>query len=311
MNQKLWKLCFSPDGGGGAGGAAGGPAGAPEGGAQTGVNEQAPVAGEAKQRGRKGSLSNVVYGKDPAMMEGGKVEHDADAQETGKTQGKSYTDQDVQKIVGQRVGKLNQQLQTHQQTLQAQQPIIDLLMKRFNVTDASQLHDALMNNEHLWEDEAARKGKDWEDVRDSYARSTREEQLQSRIRELENQQHANETLQKWSQEAEVLKQTFPDFDLETEIENEEFAQLLQSGIPMGAAYKATHIDDIMRNAITYTYKTAQQQTADTIRARGMRPVENGMTGGAGVISKPDVNTWTRADREAAERQARSGRKVYL
>lgn len=313
MTKMLWKLCLSPDGGGGMGGAAGGPAAGAEGGAQAGVKSEAPVAGEAKQRGRKGNaLQNVVYGKDPQAMGQEGQEQAAAAQEPkGTEKGKSYTDADVQKIVGQRVGKLNQQLQTHQQTLNDQQPVIDLLMQRYGVKDAKGLMQALTDDEGLWQGEAARRGKSWEDVRDNAVQTSREAKLRARVEELENQQHAEQVMQRWSNEAEALKQTFPDFDLEKEFENEEFVGLLQSNVPMATAYKAVHMDEIMRNAISYTANTTRQQVADTVRARGMRPVENGMRSGAGVVAKPDVKSWSKQDRDEVERRAMRGEKIFL
>jgi hypothetical protein len=308
MIKKLFKLMYAPDGGG-AGGTAGGQAGGGEGVGQPGVNEGASVAGESRQRGRN-ALQSVVYGKQPQTQEQGNGQ-DAAAQDGESKQGKTYTDQDLQRIIGQRVGKMNTELQSHKKTIESQKPVMDLLMRRYGLQDTSGLMEALSNDEGLWQAEAARKGKAWEDVRDETAQATRVEALQKRVEELENQEKVNQKIAAWEQEAESLKATFPDFNIEKEFENEEFTKLLQMNVPMATAYKVLHMDDIMHNAVTYAAQTTAKATADTIRARGMRPTENGMASTAGVLAKPDVNTWTKKDREAAEKQARMGIKVYL
>jgi len=309
MKKRLLKLCFAPDGGAGAGGAAGGQTGAAEGMAQAGVKQGSPDAGEAGQRGRRGNgLGNVVYGKQLGAAQEGQ-EQAAAAQEPGKNQGKTYSDQDVQDIVSKRLGKVNQQLRSHQDTLKAQQPVIDLLMKRYGVKDAGALLEAVNQDEGMWREGADRRGVSWEDERDRTAQSVREAQMQARITELENQQHASEKLAQWETESNALKQMYPDFDLNTEIENQEFAKLLSVGYDLKTAYKVVHMDEIMNNGIAYAARTAQQQTADAIRARGMRPVENGMNSGAGKVFKTDISQTTREDRAEIARQVAMGKRI--
>ena len=52
--------------------------------------------------------------------------------------------------------------------------------------------------------------------------------------------------------------------------------------------------------------------AEHIRARGLRPAENGLgSGGAGIVVRPDVSRMSRADRAALAARAERGERVKL
>lgn len=308
IKRKLFNLCYAPDGGGGAGGTAGGQAPAAGGEAQAGVNG-APVAEGAEQRGRRGNaFANVVYGKQPGQ-EAQPQGQDATAGKEGTEKGKSYTDQDVQNIVRKRVDGLNRTIESHRATLDEQKPVIDLLMRRYGVQDVKGLTEAINADEGLWRSEAEKRGKDWQDLRDTTTQSVREEQLLQEIQRLRDESNARQVIDRWGQEAAALKAVYPDFDLDTEMQNEDFQKLLGLGWTVEKAYQSIHLDELMRNSIAYTYRTAQQHTADDIRARGMRPLENGMQSGAGVITKTSVKQTTRADRDEIDRRVLRGERI--
>ena len=47
-----------------------------------------------------------------------------------------------------------------------------------------------------------------------------------------------------SQEADELKNIYPDFDLEDELSNETFAKMLHLGFSVKNAFESTHIDEL-------------------------------------------------------------------
>ena len=52
--------------------------------------------------------------------------------------------------------------------------------------------------------------------------------------------------------------------------------------------------------------------SEHIRARGLRPAENGLgSGGAGIVVRPDVSRMSRADRAELAARAERGERVKL
>ena len=59
-------------------------------------------------------------------------------------------------------------------------------------------------------------------------------------------------------------------------------------------------------------RSAEQRVAEHIRARGLRPAENGLGGGgAGIVVRPDVSRMSRADRAELAARAERGERVTL
>lgn len=49
---------------------------------------------------------------------------------------------------------------------------------------------------------------------------------------------------KWEDQARRAKKTFPDLDLNVEMQNPKFCQLIGAGIDVGTAYQVTHIEEL-------------------------------------------------------------------
>lgn len=125
----------------------------------------------------------------------------------------------------------------------------------------------------------------------------------------EAQVHAQ--IEAWTQQAEEVKQAFPDFDLKAELGNETFTKLLSNGVNMQSAYVACHDAEILQGAMRYTAAEVRKATVGDIQARGTRPRENASSSQAAAKLKTDVSKLTKADREELSRRALSGETVYL
>lgn len=326
MKKRLLNLCFSPDGGAGAGGAAGGQAAPAQADGQAGVNDQASAAGEPQKRGRRGNpLANVVYGKQSLTTDQPAESQEApqqDAAAEGAEREQRWKDmiqgefkelygRDTSSIVSKRVDKLNSSLNAARADLEKQSPIMAMLMDKYGVQDVDKLQEAMRKDASLFREEAARRGVSEEDLAEQKWTHLENERLRAMVEQMQERENAGQMLNEWDRQSEALKAKFPDFDFHTECENEEFMNMLGVGVSVEAAYKAIHADELFNNAITYTAKTVQKQVADTIRARGNRPMENGMQSGAGIVVKDNVRLLTRADREEAERRALLGDRIYF
>lgn len=132
------------------------------------------------------------------------------------------------------------------------------------------------------------------------------------LRQQEEEARTQQTLLKWRQEEEAMRNTFPDFSLDEESGNEQFMQLLSSGVSMDAAYKCVHMDDIIGGTLQYAVAKTKEKVTNDIRARGLRPTENGAQGSvAARVVKKDPSTWTDKEMDDVIRRVRSGELITL
>lgn len=118
-------------------------------------------------------------------------------------------------------------------------------------------------------------------------------------------------LAKWNEQAEQLKAVYPDFDLETEAANADFAQLLGNGVDMRLAYEVIHRDELTEQSMRYAVQRTEKRVADSVRANGRRPAEGAGKGGAAAAIETDVSKMTKQQMEDLERRARRGERITL
>lgn len=99
----------------------------------------------------------------------------------------------------------------------------------------------------------------------------------------------------------------PDFVLESELENETFKQLYESGVSVSAAFNAAHFDELIETA----RREAVKATLDNIRARGSRTRESASSSSAGLNVKRDVSRLTRSEREQIARRVMAGEDIIF
>lgn len=114
----------------------------------------------------------------------------------------------------------------------------------------------------------------------------------------------------WLKESEALKSTVPDFDLRNELRsNKLFSRLLLSGVPLSTAYETVHKDEIISDAMHYTADAVRRETVKNIEAKGMRPVENGISSESAVVTSVDVNSLTSQDILKILKQVENGANI--
>ena len=123
---------------------------------------------------------------------------------------------------------------------------------------------------------------------------------------------AEEAAVRWSREADELTAQYPDFDLGAALSDPQFCALLRAGVDVRTAWFALHAQALLEAACVRAGRSAEQRVAEHIRARGLRPAENGLGGGgAGIVVRPDVSRMSRADRAALAARAERGERVKL
>ena len=90
------------------------------------------------------------------------------------------------------------------------------------------------------------------------------------------------------QNAEKTKSQFPDFDLETEMQDERFRRLCAANNgDTTAAYMACHWNEILPATVQMASKQIQKQTAQAVASNKARPIENGLSSQAPSVVQQD------------------------
>lgn len=183
-------------------------------------------------------------------------------------------------------------------------------------SNVDELLNALAKDDSLLEDVAFDKGMSTEAVRETLRDRQENARLQKELEKYRQEQieaqasrDAYNQYNEWMREAEELKQLYPNFNLENELNNEEFRNdLINSGKSLRKVYESAHLQEIIEGAIQTTAIKAREAVTNNIRSRGMRPTENGQRTGS-VKVKKDVNDLTDKDIDRLIARARAGEKV--
>ena len=131
----------------------------------------------------------------------------------------------------------------------------------------------------------------------------RQEQMRQ---EAQRQEQMRQHLLVLHQNAEKTKKQFPDFDLETEMQDERFRRLCAANNgDTTAAFMACHYDEIISNTVQMASRKIQAQTAQSVAFNQARPIENGISSKApSVVEHNFKNMSLQELRKFAEEQRR-------
>ena len=133
--------------------------------------------------------------------------------------------------------------------------------------------------------------------------------LKAQMEEAQRQENGKKLYATWMQQAEEAKQIYPSFNIETEMANPKFVDLLRSNIDVRTAYEVLHKDDIIRGAMQFTAQTVESKIAEKVASNGARPAENGMSSQSAAVVKSDVSQLSKADRAEIIRRVQRGEKI--
>lgn len=134
-------------------------------------------------------------------------------------------------------------------------------------------------------------------------------QIEAQKQEAEKQEQMRQQIMLLRQNAEKTKARFPDFDLDTEMQNEKFRRLcaVNNG-DTTSAYMACHWNEIIPAQVQLASRQAQIQTAQAVASNKARPIENGLSSSAPSVVNQDFKGMSLAELRAyADEQRRKGR----
>lgn len=198
-------------------------------------------------------------------------------------------------------------------------PIIRTMAQRYNIKPAADgsisiddLHNAIMNDNAAYEQEAFQRGMNVEDLKAL-------KRLEAENATLRAQNARTAEQREWDalmQQGEQVRQMYPDFDLDAEMQNPQFGRLLatmqKSGFPnaVRTAYEAVHREEIMGGAMRYAVAQTEQKISKSIQSGMRRPAENGTTQQAAAsVGTTDPSKLTRAQIEDIKKRAERGEKI--
>jgi len=299
------------EGAGGAGGGTG--AGGDAGGAPAaGQNNAAPAQPHTGAKGNP--LAGVQYGKDESAPAAGVQQINTDDrtakfEQLIKGEFKDLYDARVQDTIQKRLKGNEATVQKYN----ALAPVLDLLAGKYGVKadDVEALSKAIEDDETFYEDEALEKGISVEQVKAMRKMERENAALKAEMERSRTEEQAKAKFAALVQESDQVKAVYPSFDIDAEMQNPAFRQLVFSNIPLQTAYEVVHKDEIIPAAMQFTAQKVTEKVANSVRAGQRRPQEGAMAGASAVQRKSDVSQLTKADRaEIARRVARGERIVF-
>ena len=210
----------------------------------------------------------------------------------------------MQKAIKERVGEVKQL----QQQLQQQNDVIGLVAKKYCIsTDKmGDIREALESDDVFWEEAAADQGMTVDSYKKMVKLEAENEALHKAREEAERKNQKDAVFKKWDREAEELKRMYPQFDLQSEIQDKRFLDLMGAGIDMRTIYETLHHDEILPALMQQTAKAATKQQAAAARSGQMRPAENGMSSRPAAQTVKDPAKMTKEERQEYARRAARG-----
>lgn len=273
--------------------------------------------GAAPAGGGTGSVTGVATGNVANPATAGT----ADATPTGdsrpsfkdliKGDYKEEADEYIQNIVRSRV----RDSKRDKDLLSRQGDILGIVAAKYgldsNDLDLDALREKVSEDDSYFEDRAMEEGLTVDQYRRLHDAEQKAQSYEAQVAQQRREAEVQQQVAQWQEQAEQVKQVFPSFDLQSELQNETFRKLLSQGVNMQSAYVAMHDAEILQGAMQYTAQEVRKATANDIAARGGRPRENASSHRAAATVRTDVSKLTKADREALSRRAMSGEIINL
>lgn len=211
-----------------------------------------------------------------------------------KGKGKKAFGARTQKIIDGRFAKVKGQMQ----------PLQDLaavLYDKYGISDGDidALKQAVYDDNAMFNRQAMESGQSIQEYKDSFKAAQEQSQADAQA-EIEQQAEddnaaadaQNDIINAWQSQCDAVRTTYPDFDLQKELaDNEDFRDLLTGARPLTVeeARRLTYYDRDMAEITGKVAQSVKAKTANAIQNNRQRPPEGGLTRQGGIIPKKDVS----------------------
>ena len=135
------------------------------------------------------------------------------------------------------------------------------------------------------------------------------ERGRSMLQEIQRQQQQRQQFAEWDRQAAEMTAAFPAFDLNSELQNQDFIDALNRGYSVRDAFVSVHMEDILSGSMNMTAQQTRQSMVENMQKKAARPVENGMRRSAAVVRKSDPSKLTDKDMDKIWEEVESGGTV--
>lgn len=194
-------------------------------------------------------------------------------------------------------------------------PTLELLSQRYGVDvgNIEALNKAIEEDNSFYEDEALRLGIPVDELKKMRKMERENEMLRKERDERKAEEHAAreraQKYSKWVAEEAEAKKVYPNLSLDEEAKNQKFFNLINAGVDVKTAFEVVHRDEMIPTAMQFASERATQKVANSIRANGARPVENGNASQSATVSKTDPSKLSSSEFEEIRRRVRAGEKI--
>ena len=220
-----------------------------------------------------------------------------------KEEHKAYMD----KTIGERLKKYK----GIEDSLSQHKAILDIVASKYGVNADDEnflevLQQKIDADDSYYEDYAMEHDISTEEARRIVTMERKVKRVEAEREAQEKQEQMRQQIMLLRQNAEKTKAQFPQFDLDTEMQDEKFRRLcaVNNG-DTTAAYMACHWNDILTSTVQMKTREIQAQTAQAVASNKARPIENGISSSAPSVVQQDFSKMNLQQlRQYAEEQRR-------
>lgn len=280
-------------------------------------SEGAPEGGEGTGEGTVDAAqeeTKVVYGKQKEINDEGNddVEHGQEAskptfEELIEGDYKEEFSKKMQSIVQGRI----QNIKGSEDNLRKLAPVLEALAEKYGLEDTSNVSaivEAFTNDDSLYEAEAEERGVDVETLKNIKMLERQNAEFARQMQQREKDAQNAEAWQEVLRQADEAKEIYPNFDIEQEMLNEDFAQLVAVNVPVKTAFEVIHHDELQAMSAKAIADQTAQKVANSVKANKRRTGE-GQGSGTPVFVKNDPKSLTDEDRENIYERVMAGEKI--
>lgn len=220
-----------------------------------------------------------------------------------KEEHKAYMD----KTIGDRLKKYKG-IESENETMRS---ALSVVANKYQIDPSSpnfiqDLSEALNSDNSYYEDYAMEHNISVEDAKEIVTLRQNAKKADAERARAEQEARNHEEWQKVLQNAEQTKAKYPEFNLELEMQNPQFARICAtSNGDTTAAYWAVHHVELEQKMGLRASQKASQQISQTVAANMARPAENGLSGQASAVTSTD---WSKASLSELRAYAESQRR---
>lgn len=247
---------------------------------------------------KEAAVSTPQTGEEESLAAGGTRDKDAEFSALIENEYKEQFSQKVQKILKGRLREVKAMKETSDKNAQ----LIASLMEKMGITDGDTDKLGKMIDERISVEKDSEKEK-----KDAVLkRLIAENALLKRGRDEDKRKMEVESrVNLLNEQAEEAKSAYEDFDLKKALENPEFIRLIKAGVSVKTAHEVVNLSAILDS----NAKNAEKKVVSAIRAKSVRPVENGSDLSGGILISGNVSRLTKKQRAELAKRAAKGEKI--